>query len=224
MITQRLRVYKNSTAFQTFETGSLFSGMRLYELTTLPAWITKGGFNPWISFISVNSTTPSVGEYTYYFTLSGSPSIADACLIVEIVSTASITNVDNCTNPLNKNLVWITREGGKASYIFDQRKNFSVKAGDSKTFETANNELKYINRGKVFDNVTVYKSGLTQNEIDYLSSLRNSIQAWEYNETTGELIPIVLKEDDYDTYNTKTNFYELSITYSYAKYKQIQNG
>ena len=84
--------------------------------------------------------------------------------------------------------------------------------------------MKYINRGKVFDNVTVYKSGLTQNEIDYLSSLRNSIQAWEYNETTGELIPIVLKEDDYDTYNTKTNFYELSITYSYAKYKQIQNG
>lgn len=224
MITQRIRLYRPATYFQVFGTGSLFSGLKLYELTTLPSWITKGGFDPWIGFVSIDTLTVSEGTYTYYFTLGGSPSIADACLIIEVVNSAiTIPYIDNC-NTNAKNIMWITREGGRASYIFDQRKDYSVVAGGAVTYETINNEVKYIDKGKVYDAVTVYKSGIRDVEVEYIASLRNSIQAWEYNETTDAFTPIIIEQDKFNTLSSKVKFNEVSFSYRYAKSKSYQNG
>jgi hypothetical protein len=217
MITQKIKILNNQVNYSVFTGGNVFSGMQLYELTPLPAWIVIVG-NP----ILLLQYTPTVlGTYTYYFTEGGSPSIADACLIVEVVDSLT-DSITTCNNSDTITLVWITREGGRASYMFDQRKDFKGIVGDVKTFDN-NGTVKYINRGKNFLYKVIYKTGISDNEVDLLESLRYSIQAWEYNATTDVSTPILLDSNSYDLYSTKTQLNEVNLKYRIATYKEIQN-
>mgnify|MGYP006391519389 FL=1 len=218
MITQKVRILNNTTSNLFFYITSTFNQMELYDVTALPAWITPN-YTPYIDRIQF---TPTVtGTYTYYFTEGGSPPTLDACLIVEVVDSLT-DSITTCNNSDTITLVWITREGGRATYLFDQRKDFKGIVGDFKTFDN-NGTIKYINRGKNFVYKVVYKTGITDDEVDLLESLRYSIQAWEYNATTDVSTPILLDSNSYDLYSTKTQLNEVNLKYRIATYKEIQN-
>lgn len=218
MITQKVRILNNTTSNLFFYITSTFNQMELYDVTALPAWITPN-YTPYIDRIQF---TPTVtGTYTYYFTEGGSPPTLDACLIVEVVDSLT-DSITSCNNSETINLIWITREGGRVSYLFDQRKDFKGIVGDVKTFDN-NGTIKYINRGKNFVYKVVYKTGITDDEVDLLESLRYSIQAWEYNATTDVSTPILLDSNSYDLYSTKTQLNEVNLKYRIATYKEIQN-
>lgn len=218
MITQKVRILNNTTSNLFFYITSTFNQMELYDVTALPAWITPN-YTPYIDRIQF---TPTVtGTYTYYFTEGGSPPTLDACLIVEVVDSLT-DSITTCNNSDTITLVWITREGGRATYLFDQRKDFKGIVGDFKTFDN-NGTIKYINRGKNFVYKVVYKTGITDDEVDLLESLRYSIQAWEYNSTTDVSTPILLDSNSYDLYSTKTQLNEVNLKYRIATYKEIQN-
>lgn len=218
MITQKVRILNDATSILFFNSASTFNLMELYDVTALPAWIVPY-YNPYIDYLTL---TPTVtGTYTYYFTEGGSPPTLDACLIVEVVDSLT-DSITTCNNSDTITLVWITREGGRATYLFDQRKDFKGIVGDFKTFDN-NGTIKYINRGKNFVYKVVYKTGITDDEVDLLESLRYSIQAWEYNATTDVSTPILLDSNSYDLYSTKTQLNEVNLKYRIATYKEIQN-
>lgn len=218
MITQKVRILNNATSILFFNSASTFNLMELYDVTALPALIVPY-YNPYIDYLTL---TPTVtGTYTYYFTEGGSPPTLDACLIVEVVDSLT-DSITTCNNSDTITLVWITREGGRATYLFDQRKDFKGIVGDFKTFDN-NGTIKYINRGKNFVYKVVYKTGITDDEVDLLESLRYSIQAWEYNATTDVSTPILLDSNSYDLYSTKTQLNEVNLKYRIATYKEIQN-
>lgn len=218
MITQKVRILNNATSILFFNSASTFNLMELYDVTALPAWIVPY-YNPYIKYLTLTPTI--LGTYTYYFTEGGSPPTLDACLIVEVVDSLT-DSITTCNNSDTITLVWITREGGRATYLFDQRKDFKGIVGDFKTFDN-NGTIKYINRGKNFVYKVVYKTGITDDEVDLLESLRYSIQAWEYNATTDVSTPILLDSNSYDLYSTKTQLNEVNLKYRIATYKEIQN-
>lgn len=218
MITQRVRILNNKVTTVYFYNFTTFFNLDLYEFTPLPAWIIPD--NPGI--IQNLELSPTVlGTYTYYFTLGGSPPAQDACLIIEIVNSLE-DSVETCNNSNTKCIVWITREGGRASYLFDQRKNYGGVIGSGQTFDN-NGSIKYLNRGKNFETVTVYKTGLSNTEIDLIESLRMSIQAWEYNSDTDVSTPIMLDPESYDKYSTKNKLNEIQLRYRIATYREVQS-
>lgn len=219
MITQTIRLLKNTPTIVSFNIDALFAGMEIYILTPLPAWFIPFGLEPYLTVSLI--TAPATGTYTYYFDSGGSPFNQDACLIIEVVDDL-FTSLPTCSDSSTVTLIWITREGGRASYIFDQRKDYSTTIGESKIFDNGS-EIKYIYRGKNFDTKNVYKTGLSNNEVDLIESLRYSIQAWEYNNDTDVSTSIVLKSDSFAKYNTKNKLNEISLSYRIAAYKEIQN-
>lgn len=121
----------------------------------------------------------------------------------------------------SKCLVWINREGGRSCYTFDQRKNYDGIIGKDVSFDNGTT-VKYVNRGKNFDYITVYKTGISDTEVDLIESLRYSIQAWEYDLRTNTSKPIIIDSGNYAKYNTKVNFNDITLKYKVANYKQIQ--
>ena len=220
MITQPIRILNNTTSYVVFHDFNSFYNLELQEYSPLPSWIVPNNFGR--SYIVTLTFSPTVlGTYTYYFTKGGSPPTLDACLIVEVVDSLT-DSVTTCNNSDTITLVWITREGGRASYMFDQRKDFKGIVGDVKTFDN-NGTVKYINRGKNFLYKVIYKTGISDEEVDLLESLRYSIQAWEYDINTNISTPIYIKPESFSKYNTKENFYEITLDYKIAKYFTIQN-
>ena len=219
MITQKIIIANNQVSTCIFRLFNVFPNMQLNTVTSLPAWIVPSISVTYIDYLTL---TPTVtGTYTYYFTEGGSPPTLDACLIVEVVDSLT-DSITTCNNSDTITLVWITREGGRGTYLFDQRKDFKGIVGDFKTFDN-NGTIKYINRGKNFVYKVVYKTGITDDEVDLLESLRYSIQAWEYNATTDVSTPILLDSNSYDLYSTKTQLNEVNLKYRIATYKEIQN-
>lgn len=219
MITQKVRILNNTSTLVRFRSQNIFAELSLYQVTAYPAWIydvNSAGIIEWLF------CTPTVtGTYTYYFTESASPPTLDACLIIEVVDSLT-DSITTCNNSDTITINWITREGGRATYLFDQRKDFKGIVGDVKSFDN-NGTIKYINRGKNFVYKVVYKTGISDDEVDLLESLRYSIQAWEYNPSTDVSTPILLDNNSYDLYSTKTQLNEVNLKYRIATYKEIQN-
>lgn len=217
MITRYIRIVNNTV--NTEDLGYRFDSFTIQLFSVLPAWITPSYYVS--GFLSHLTVSPTItGTFTYYFTEGGSPSIADYEFIIEVVDSLT-DSIETCSNSNTKCIVWITREGGRASCNFNQRKDFGGIVGQSQTFDNGG-AIKYLTRGKVFSSVTVYKTGVTNTEIDLIESLRNSIQAWEYNSDTDVSTPILLDSDSYDKYSTKNKLSEIKLKYRIATYKQVQ--
>jgi hypothetical protein len=221
MITQRIRKANDSIGRNIqFKIVNLFHGLNLNALTLYPSWITESLNGGYIDFLSLSSSPITTGEYTFYFTLGGSPPTTDACLIIEIVDSLT-DSLEICNASTSKNIVWISREGGRCSYIFEQRVNYGVDPGQTNAFEN-NGGLKYTSRGKTYRAVTIFKTGMSRDEIDLFESLRLSIQAWEYDPITDTTVDIILDSKSFEKYNTNEEFYEVSIDYRYSKHINVQ--
>jgi hypothetical protein len=120
-----------------------------------------------------------------------------------------------------KCIVWINRQGGRCCYTFDQRVNYEGLIGDAKVFDTGVFN-KYNNRGKNYDYVSIYKTGISNEEVDLIESLRYSIQAWEFDIKTATARPILIDSNSYGKYNTKINLNDIVLKYKIATYKLIQ--
>jgi hypothetical protein len=175
---------------------------------------------------------PKVGEYVYIdstvysgYTMIKNV-ISTANIVIDIPYSVSLSPVNCYVTYFGANtskcIVWINREGGRSSYTFDQRKDYNGIVGENKTFDN-NGTVKYFNRGKNFDYITVYKTGLSDTEADLIESLRYCIQAWEYDINTNISTPITVDSNSYSKYSTKNKMNEINLKYRIATYKLIQN-
>ena len=211
-------VEKNVNKEVSFGTDGLYpNGEEAIISSTLPAWITNNTSGLYTSFWSI--TAPSINEYTYNANIYLRNNFQGTALIRVIVVESLYEEIDNCCSDDNINIVWLNRQGGRGNFIFSQRKDFNVEIGDKKTY--INNDIKrYSEINKVYNGTKVYATGLTLNQIDFLDTLRYSIQAWVLKGTY--FVPILLDISSFDKYNTKENMYEISLSFIYAEQINIQ--
>lgn len=175
---------------------------------------------------------PKVGEYVYInntiysgYTMVKNI-VSNQNIVIDIPYAGSLTPVGCYLTYFGANtskcIVWINREGGRSSYTFDQRKDTEGIIGDSKTFDN-NGVIKYVNRGKNKEYITVYKTGLSNTEVDLIDSLRYAIQVWEYDINTNTSYEIDLDSNNFSKYSSKSKLNEIQIKYKYSRYKTIQN-
>lgn len=214
-----IRILNNVTTRIYFNSFNLFNGIDLILTSSLPSWIINNtsGFGE-TNYMDMSPTI--TGSYVLTFSSTHSPPITDTTLYIEVVD-SFYDSTDTCFSSESKCIVWITREGGRASMVFDQRINYSLDSGSVSIYEN-DNKLRYTSRGKNYEGVTLFKTGMSRDEIDLMESMRTSIQAWEYDDTTNTSTEIIFDSKSFDKYNTNEEFYESSIDYRYSKNKNIQ--
>jgi hypothetical protein len=213
-----IRVEKNVATNKSFGTDGLYpNGEEIIISSTLPAWITNNTINSRTQTWDI--TAPSVNTYYYYGNVYLRNEFKGSATITLQVVESLFEEIDNCCSDENINIVWLNRQGGRGNFIFTQRRDYKVNIGDKKTYITKDIK-RYSEINKVYNAVTVYATGLSLNQIDFLDTLRYSIQAWVFvNEI---FIPIILDVESFDKYNTKENMYDISITFNYAEQLNIQ--
>lgn len=128
-------------------------------------------------------------------------------------------------------IAWVNRHGGWSSYAFasdrgdKSKKTRGVDIGGSTDFQRES-ELKQSSVQGVYDNAVVFFSNKSQRDLIFIASLRVSIQAYLFNETTSAWdIPIVIDKDSFPTYSVPFNQAQDgngSFTFRYADEIKIQ--
>jgi len=214
-------IYLNEGELTEVDLATLYPFNNIAVTSTLPAWFVDNiNISGYSSFWEI--TPPLNGTYTYNANVysSDEPTLVGTAVITLIVED-SYTNIDNCCSDENTNIVWFNRQGGWQNYIFNQRFDNAVEVGKASTFIN-NGVIKYADRGRVYNSKTVYITGLTKTEIDYLDTLRYAIQAYEFTASTSTFTPILLDSVNFNKYNSKENMYEVSLNYKYATQLDIQ--
>lgn len=209
------------------------NGERIQITSTLPAWFTNATQNIYIGNISFpvsrtfNITPPTIGVFQYRANVYKTVRNFNTTFLYEegqatitlIVVENLFDEIDNCCSDDNVNIVWLNRQGGRGNFIFSQRKDYNVEVGKKNTYIT-NDIKKYAEIKNVYNGMKVYATGLTLNQIDFLDTLRYSIQAWMFK--NNNFIPILLDVDSFEKYNTKENMYEISLSFIFAEQLNIQ--
>jgi hypothetical protein len=159
-----------------------------------------------------------VGNFSFTFDLDGEEQT------IEIVISNCIQNFyDNCCDN-QCNIAWLNRQGGWQNYIFTGIKTFEVRQDDGNTFKTLQKVLKWTNRSEVYDGMICTTGNIPKAHVDYLDSLRYSIQAYLYNPTTNAWdIPIVVDSESFTKYTTKDKLFDISIAFIKSKELVIQS-
>lgn len=126
----------------------------------------------------------------------------------------------NCCDN-QSNIVWLNQQGGYQNYIFTGIKTIQVKGGDANTFKS-NNITRYYQKENVYDGKIITTSNIAQAHVDYLDSLRQSIQAWEWNTVLDTFREILIEVEDYDKYTTRQKLFDVPIRFIYADSIVIQ--
>lgn len=143
---------------------------------------------------------------------------------VNIVIASCLANVyDNCcTDQLN--IAWLNRQGGWQNYIFTGIKTFEVRQDEGDTFKTFSKVLKWANKQEVYNGVIATTGNIPKAHVDYLDSLRYSIQAYLYNSTTNAWdIPILLDSESFTKYGSRDKLFDISIAFIYSTELVIQS-
>lgn len=127
---------------------------------------------------------------------------------------------DNCCDN-QTNIVWLNRQGGYQNYIFSGIKTIQVDGGDGNTFKR-DGLKKYYERTGVYDGRIVTTSSIAQSHVDYLDSLRYSIQAWEWDETDDSFREILVDVQNFVKYTTRQKLFDVAIRYIYSDEIVIQ--
>lgn len=135
-----------------------------------------------------------VGCYEYEFS-DGEELLFTLRICVFPIQSSNATCV---TDPIN--LAWVNREGGWSSYVFEGRRTYGKDIDEVTTYKKGI-ELKRSSVSDVYDTVEVTLANKSIKDLQFISSLRQSIQAYLYSESTLQWsIPIVLDKQSFPVY------------------------
>lgn len=161
-----------------------------------------------------------VGCYEFEFSDGVTPLFTLRICIFPIQSSTEV-----CESETNFNIAWINREGGWSSYIFEGRKSYGVDIGKVTTYKKSR-ELKRASVEDVYHTVEVALFNKSIQEMDFITSLRYSIQAFLWSDLTQQWsIPIILDKGGFNTYTRPFKQIELEeqFTFKYAEEVVIQS-
>lgn len=207
--------------------------LNVYDLTWINPAGAIGTLNvapslpPWITIVSSPSDTVKLhidtgmgvsggdydgSDYDGDDYLTGGPNAIVGCYTFDFTDGVDeLFTLTICIYPLQKsngicgeifNIAWVNREGGWSSYPFEGRKVHGKAIGDSKTFKKFN-ELKKATVEDVYDTAEVSIFNRSVKDLQFIASLRQSIQAYLYSEETQQWsIPIILDKNNFEVYTT----------------------
>jgi len=199
----------------------------IFNFQDVPTYVqTSGGFNG-SYFISAET----VGQDSFTFqetfqTINDDGDLVSVTLTYQVnilVANCVETTFENCCDNVC-NIVWLNREGGWQNYIFTGIKTFEVRQDKPTQYMEFMNVRKYAERKNVFEGVVCTTGNVPKSHVDYLDSLRYSIQAFLFNTVTEEWdIPIAIDSESWVKYNTKDKLFDIRISYIKAKEVKIQS-
>lgn len=183
----------------------------------LPSWITVvPGASDTVQLTIDTGASESDGDYdgsdySGNDYLTGGPNIIVGCYEYEFSDGVTpLFTLTICVFPIQKsnqvcvvdplNIAWVNREGGWSSYVFDGRKTFSKDIGEVSTYKTGI-QLKRSTVDNVYDTVEINLANKSIKDLIFISSLRQSIQAFLWSaETLQWSIPIVIDKQSFPVY------------------------
>lgn len=187
--------------------------------------------DPTLSYI-VSWELRVLGSYptgTYPLSISGNDG-NEYFVIVEIVDECELPVYQlNCCDSYN--IVWLNREGGFENYIFaGKNKIFEVEAGEEISFKNSELIRKYAEKKSIYRAVQIGTGKIPKTHAQKIESLRNSIQAWRYDESlppylefSNRFTPIHIDFDSFTVLDTSNKVYEANIRFLIAKELVIQS-
>ena len=190
------------------------------SIPTVPAWISI-----------VNDTVSKILTITFTPTAAGSYGAYDFTafdLYVSVVANTSFyTTIDACCTGEPLNIAWLNRLGGWQNFNFNFKRSYEIRGGQAKTFV---NDLttKYADVNDVYNAIDVDAEMLNRNQINYVSTLLYSVQAFLYNSDTAAFdIPILIDRQSFTKYDrygiTQMQFpFPFQFSFIFAKKLLIQ--
>jgi hypothetical protein len=160
-----------------------------------------------------------VGCYTYIFKDGVTP-LFELIICAFPISKSTFA----CAAEHAYNIAWINREGGWSSYVFNGRKVLGRELGTVKTYKSKG-VLKRSSVEDVYETVQVSMSTLNKKDMQFVSSMRSSIQAYLWSESTQQWsIPIIINDDAFTSYAEPFKQAEQNgvFTFKYAEEVRIQ--
>lgn len=160
----------------------------------------------------LNSVT---GCFTYIFSKSGTLFTLNVCVtpVSEIIDVCA-------ANVLN--FAWLNQRGGFSSLAVECRYVDGRDFGSDNTVVDGTQTLKRVEFRDVYDTADVRGGVMSKNQLDLLTSLRSSIQAYLYNtETAAFDIPIVINRANFTTYGNRFNQSETRFAFSFRRARQV---
>ena len=189
---------------------------------TVPAWFTWTGTSYTFNMASVTTGTTVIG-----FSADG----IEYLIIINkgsVCAPAVISYTPECCTGLN--IVWLNREGGYQSFLFGgKRAIYEINDGEAETFKTQNLTLKNSSLKDVYRAVVVNTGVINSELLSVLESLRNSIQAWVYDEELPDYLnfedrftPIIVDRESMIVRDTRERIVERTFRFLIAKELNIQ--
>lgn len=161
----------------------------------------------------INSIT---GCFSYDFSLGGSPLFTLNICIDPISELITVCPSDVL------NFAWINQRGGFSSFAVECKYDNGREFGSDNTVVDATGTLKRVEFRDVYDTTEVRGGVLSKNQLDLLTSLRSSIQAFLFNlETQAFDIPVVIDRSSFRTYGNRFNQAETRFSFRFRRSKQV---
>ena len=114
------------------------------------------------------------------------------------------------------NFAWLNNSGGWNSYAIECKYVKGYDIGRQQVYLTGDNIQKRTELDDVYQNYSLTAELLSTFELDLLASLRTSIQAYLYNETSLDFdIPILIDPSSFQTYGNRQRATERSASFSF---------
>ena len=184
----------------------------------LPEWVTLTYSGLYVNGFIINP--PTEGSYSFTFETEGEETIEYE---VDInISNCNQVAYDNCCDN-QCNIMWLNPQGGWQNYIFTGIKTFEVEQDNGNTFKTVSKVIKYTEKKEVYNAMICTTGNIPKSHVDYLDSLRYSIQAYLFNSNTNTWdIPILLDSESFTKYTSRDKLFDVAVRLLFAKEIQIQ--
>lgn len=132
------------------------------------------------------------------------------------VSVYPTTQIRRICKENSLNFAWLNRSGGWNSYAIECKYVKGYDIGGEQTYLDAGSVLRRTEVQNVYQNYSLTADLLTTFELDLLSSLRTSIQAYLYNDNTLAFdIPIIIDSGSFQTYGNRQRQTERSASFNF---------
>jgi len=151
-----------------------------------------------------------VGNYTFDLLEDG---IDVGNIFISVYPTTQIRRI--CTdNALN--FAWLNRSGGWNSFALESKWIKGYELGGQQVYLDAGSVLRRTEVQDVYQSYTLTAELLTTFELDLLASLRTSIQAYLYNDSSLAFdIPIIIDTGSFQTYGNRQRQPERGASFSF---------
>ena len=120
-----------------------------------------------------------------------------------------------CTDGI-LNFAWLNRSGGWNSYALECKYIKGYDVGGQETYLDAGSVLKRTEVKDVYQSYSLTSENMTTFELDLLSSLRTSVQAYLYNDSSLAFdIPIIIEPSSFQTYGNRQRQPDRGASFSF---------